>query len=253
MHNLYPHESDSRDLDRLARLAITQIASAVIVHCNYARDLVKQHFFRDSGVFVIPHGHFVDPYANTLSQAEARAKLNIPKDKFVYLFFGNVRPNKGVEHLLDAFTNISGEDDVLLLAAKVYSDYGSSLVDLVAGKSQRIAVHASSFFGSDELQLYFNASNAVVLPFVDILTSGSVITALSFTRPVVVPAMGCLPELVDDAVGVLYDPRERGSLEKAMTVIKARTLESYEQGIRLRLQMLDWDPIAQLTLEAYQR
>ena len=107
MHNLYPHDSQNPDLDRLVRLAITQLATAVIVHCDHARELVRQHFFRDSGIFTIPHGHFIDPYPNTISPSEARRRLGLTEDKFVFLFFGTVRPNKGVEKLLDAFANIS--------------------------------------------------------------------------------------------------------------------------------------------------
>ena len=64
VHNLYPHDSPYPDLDRLARLAITHLASAVIVHCQHAADLVADHFFRRDGVFVIPHGHFIEPYPN---------------------------------------------------------------------------------------------------------------------------------------------------------------------------------------------
>jgi beta-1,4-mannosyltransferase len=251
MHNLYPHDSLNQDLDRLARLAITQIATAVIVHCNHARELVRQHFFRDTGIFTIPHGHFVDPYPNTISRSEARRRLGLAGEQFVFLFFGNVRPNKGVEKLLEAFANISDQNTLLLIAAKVYSDYGASLAE-AAKQSSRIAVHASSFFANEDFQVFLNAADVVVLPFLDILTSGSVITALSFLRPVIVPSIGCLPEVIDNRMGALYDPNQPGALEQAMRAMKQRDLEPCRQAIRERLKSLSWDLIARQTLQAYQ-
>jgi len=251
MHNLYPHESPSPDLDRLARLAITRLTTAIIVHCQYARELLRQHFFRDEGVFIVPHGHFIDPYPNTLTRSESRKQLGLAENKFVYLFFGNVRPNKGLETLLQAFANILDDDVILLCAAKVYSDYGVSLVERAVKFDSRIVVHASQFFANEEFQLYFNAADVVVLPFLDILTSGSAITALSFGRPTIVPAIGCLTELIDDNLGEIYDPKQSGALEQAMRAVRQRDLEACRVAINHRLKSLSWDSIARMTLQVY--
>jgi len=251
VHNLYPHDSENPDLDRLARLAITQLASALIVHCNHARELVRQHFFREAGVFTIPHGHFADPYPNTISRSEARRQLGLADDSFVFLFFGTVRPNKGVEQLLEAFSNISDPDAVLLLAARVYNDYSASLAQEAAKRSSRIVVHTASFFANEDFQVFYNAADVVVLPFLDILTSGTAITALSFLRPVIVPAIGCLPELIDNTVGALYNPHQPGALEQAMRTMMRRDLESCRPAICERLKSLSWDLIALQTLQAY--
>jgi beta-1,4-mannosyltransferase len=61
-------------------------------------------------------------------------------------------------------------------------------------------------------QLFYNAADVVVFPFTDILTSSSVITALGFYCPVIVPALGCLPELVDETLGFLLSSRDSGRL-----------------------------------------
>ena len=108
VHNLYPHERPHPGLDRLARLAITQLATALIVHCEYGRAQVLDHFHRTRGIFTIPHGHFIDAYENKVSRVEARRELGITPDGFVYLFFGNVKRYKGVEHLLEVFSTAAG-------------------------------------------------------------------------------------------------------------------------------------------------
>lgn len=251
VHNLYPHESAHFSLDRLGRLALTHLATAVIVHCNHARGLVQQHFHRTDNVFAIPHGHFIDAYPNTLSRAEARQQLGIAADRFVYFFFGNVRPYKGLEQLLETFVSLPGEQLTLLLAAKVYNDYGDQFVERARQADARILVYPSRFFANAEFQNYFNAADVAVLPFLDVLTSGSAITALGFGLPVIVPTVGCLPELVDQRMGITYDQRQPGALREAMVTIQQRDLSAARQAAYARALSLDWDEIARQTLTAY--
>jgi beta-1,4-mannosyltransferase len=252
VHNLYPHESAHFALDRLVRLALTHLATAVITHCNHARTLVQQHFHRTDNVFVIPHGHFIDAYPNTISRTAARQQLGIADDRFVYLFFGNVRPYKGLDQLLDTFIGLPGEANTLLLAAKVYTDYGDRFVEQARAADPRILVYPSRFFANEEFQLYFNAADVGVFPFVDVLTSGSTITALSFGLPVIVPAVGCLPELVDDEVGILYDQQQPGALPAAMHAIQQRDRQQLRRQAYERAKALDWQNLARQTLAAYQ-
>jgi glycosyltransferase involved in cell wall biosynthesis len=251
VHNLYPHSSHNLDLDRLARLAITHLAAALIVHCQRARDLVKQHFFRQDGVFIIPHGSFIDAYPNTVNRAQARQRLGLSEECFVYLFFGAILPYKGLEHLLEAFTAMEGENLTLLLAARVYNEYSAAMVEQAKQADPRIVVVTSDYFPAEDLQLYFNATDVVVMPFLDMLTSGSVITALSFSRPVIVPAIGCLPELVDDSIGAIYDPHEPDALAHAMRAIQQYDLTTYGSAAYRRAESLSWDTIARQSLEAY--
>ncbi|MEZ4734394.1 MAG: glycosyltransferase [Caldilineaceae bacterium] len=251
VHNLYPHESDHYALDRLVRLALTHLATAVITHCDHARRLVQQHFHRTENLFVIPHGHFIDVYPNTISRAAARRQLGIGDAHFVYLFFGNVRRYKGLDGLVETFRHLPGETLTLLLAAKVYNDYGDHFIAQARHADPRIVIHPSRFFANEEFQLFFNAADVGVFPFVDVLTSGSTITALSFGLPVIVPAVGCLPELVDDEVGILYDQQQPDALEKAMRAIPQRDLPRLRQAAYQRAQALDWQTIARQTLAAY--
>ena len=143
VHNLYPHESGNLDLDHLARLAITRLASALIVHCEHARQLVRQHFHRSDGVFVIPHGNFIGVYPDQVSRAEARRQLRVEssagadgpglnEENFVYFYFGNVRRYKGLERLLEVFQSLPGDHLRLLLGAKVYNEYGEKIAAAAA-------------------------------------------------------------------------------------------------------------------------
>ncbi|MEZ4865063.1 MAG: glycosyltransferase [Caldilineaceae bacterium] len=252
VHNLFPHDSQNHELDRLIRLALVQYCTALIVHCEEARRLVQHHFQRTEKVFVIPHGHFIDAYPNSISRAEARRQLDIGDDRFVYLFFGNVRRYKGLEQLLATFHELPDPNSVLLLAAKVFNAYGDDFVEQARQRDPRIIIRSSRFFANEEFQLFFNAADVGVLPFVDVLTSGSTITALSFGLPVIVPAVGCLPELVDDRVGICYDQQKADALPAAMRAIQQRDLTPLRQAAYVRAQSLDWVTIGRRTVAAYQ-
>ena len=252
VHNLYPHERPHPGLDRLARLAITQLATALIVHCEYGRGQVAAHFHRTDGIFTIPHGHFIDAYENSTSRVEARRKLGIAGDGFVYLFFGNVKRYKGVERLLEVFSRLPGEHLRLLLAAKLNSEYSAQLIAQARTGDPRILAHTAEFFPDEELQLFFNAADVMVLPFVDMLTSGSAITAMSFARPVIAPGIGCLPELLDDDSGITYDAKERNGLRRAMEEIRERDMSVCSESAFQRAKALSWEAIAERTLEVYE-
>ncbi len=57
----------------------------------------------------------------------------------------------------------------------------------------------------DQMQVYLRAADAVVLPYRDVLSSGSAILAMTFGQPVIAPAIGCLPESLGSEGTILYD------------------------------------------------
>jgi beta-1,4-mannosyltransferase len=251
MHNLYPHDSTTRELDHLARLALTACATAVIVHCERAGTLLREKFHRTAGVFLAPHGHFCDAYPNTVSPREARARFGFEDHHFVYLFFGNVRANKGVDQLVESFLALRGDHLRFLFAARICSDYGAQIVERARAADPRIVLRESKFYANEEFQWFFNAADVAVFPFTDILTSGSAITALSFHCPVLAPAIGCLPELIDPTVGAVYHPSAAGGLGRALDEAQTLRRDQLRPGIEQRLRELSWDGIARTTLEAY--
>ena len=252
MHNLYPHERLYPEVDHLARLLVCHLADAVIAHCEHAAGLARRLFYRTGALHVIPHGNFIDAYPNEVSREEARRKLGIPEARFVYLFFGNARAYKGIERLIDTFRKVAGEDATLVLMTRwgLNPAYGKE-IEGMAGQDGRIRIFTSSFFQNDEFQVYLNAADVVVLPFVDVLTSGSAITAMSFGKPVILPRLGCLPELADDTMGLLYDPARPGALEEAFAAVRGRDLKTAGGAAFARAQTLDWDGIASRVAEVY--
>ena len=103
----------------------------------------------------------------------------------------------------------------------------------------------------EDLSRVLRAADAVVLPFRDILTSGSAILALSHGRPVVVPALGCLPETLPTDATFLYDPDDPDALASALRQAVAADLAAMGGRARAWADGLDWGPIAADTARLY--
>jgi beta-1,4-mannosyltransferase len=245
LHNFYPHERPFPALDRLARHLVCSQADAVIAHCEYAAGLVRKVFFRRENLHVIPHGNFIDAFPNQISREDARRQLEIPEQAFVYLFFGNARAYKSIETLIEAFGSTAAQDaQLVLMMRQAFSPEYADELRALAKRDERIRVFTSTYFANADFQLYINSADVAVLPFSEVLTSGSAITALSFGLPVVLPRLGCLPELIDARMGLLYDPREKKGLEKALVEIRGQDLKAAGRAALERARELDWEGIA---------
>lgn len=216
VHNLFPHQSRYKGLDRLARKIIVFFASAIVVHCDHARQLAQKMLRTRKDITVIPHGHYADYYTTGLDQQAARSLFALPSEARIFLMIGRIAPYKGIVDLIGHFKG--AHQDGLLVIAGQPSD--SELADHILQQThnQRRIITMLRRLDDEELAHLVIASDVVVFPFVNILTSGSVVAALSLGRPVIAPRMGCLEETVEEGMGLLYDPVDGGlkaSLEAA--------------------------------------
>ena len=252
LHNVYPHERPFPQIDHLARLLVCGLADFVLCHCHYAERIAEKLFHRTHHVRVIPHGNFIDAFPNEISQSDARQKLGISKDAFVYLFFGNARAYKGIEHLLDAFCAGAKEDAVLVLMMRKSFDVTyAEQIESIAKRDSRVRVYTDPFFPESDFQIYINASDITVFPFSEVLTSGSAITALSFGKPIILPRLGCLPELIDNRMGILYDVKANNGLKDALTQARNLDLNVAQTAAFECANRLNWRDISSQLAEVY--
>lgn len=251
-HNIMPHERTFPPIDSIGRLAVMIFAHAIIVHCEYAKNEISKRFLRKNGIHVIPLGHYGVLYPYSVPKEEARRTLDIDRHAFVYLFFGKIRPYKGVERLIRAFEQLDDQDVNLLVAGECpEEEHRRRLLHLTQGNG-RIRLFLD-FVPDEAVQRYFAAADVLVAPFSEVLTSSSVMLALSFGRPVIAPALGCLPELITSQAGVIYDPMNEEALLKALQSIRGRDVETMgREAYRLsRAPDFDWECIAEKTKEIY--
>lgn len=253
VHNLFPHERRYPHLDRLVNALVAREADHVIAHCRFAADRIEALYDPPRPVTVIPHGNYLPIFPNSVSREQARARLAIDGRQFVYLFFGNARGYKGVADLIGAFRRAAATDCALVLVLRENARSPGLIPELraLAAGDERVRIHSSHYFPADEFQYFLGAADVVVLPFTAVLTSGSAIQALGFGKPLIVPRLGCLPELVAGGAGLLYDPEAGGALAGALTAARSLDLDAAREAALARTAEFDWDPIARRIAALY--
>ena len=225
IHNVLPHECADRDLEARLRQEIADRVDVVHVMCAGTVEACADRFeIPQSKVTVIPHPSYIDVYPNLIDRATARTELGLGPDEFVYLHFGQIRPYKGIDRLLDAFDGVSQvePDSRLLLVGKPGRFEGLRQLRDRARANPRVLENFNAVPDAD-IQVYMNAADVVVLPHQTALNSGALLLAYSFARPVVAPATGCLEHHVDDSTGILFDSAG-GSLAVQNAMLSARDL-----------------------------
>ena len=256
VHNVRLHEPRHPWLERrFKRWFITSgTCDRLIIHCEDVVDVLIDDLGLPQSVReridVVPHGHYLDNYTNDVSRADAREMLDIPLSSTVFLFFGLIRRYKGVDDLIDAFREASLPDSKLLIAGNPVT--GAYEAELRSRTAQDDRIRCTfEFIPNDEVQQFMNAADVVVLPFRKTTTSGSAVLAMSFGNALVVPPLGCLPELLDEEGAVFYDPTEPDGLVDALETARDRDLAQMGEYNLEAVTEFDWGTIAQQTEETY--
>lgn len=250
VHNLRSHRLLLPRIDSLIRRLVAKWADAVITHCNYARQRSLELFPRQGPTFVIPHGNYADAYPISMDQDSSRTYLDIEHDAFVYLLLGNISPYKGVDKFLDIFREQARLDEVAVIAGRDFAPRLVLELEDYAKHDRRIRVFPR-YIEDNEVQKFVLAADVMVFCFNEILTSGSVILGLTHGLPVVAPAMGCLPELITEEAGILYNPLDTASLAQALRAIRERDLSAMGSAALQIANQLGWEAIAEQTAAVY--
>jgi glycosyltransferase involved in cell wall biosynthesis len=212
---------------------------AVVVHSEHGAGRLRELGIEN--VHVIPHGAF-----DALAAVDGQPPLE-PRGGPVVLFFGLIRPYKGVDVLLDAWRRTERPDGAeLWVVGKPRMDAG-----FIAGPGVRTALR---FVSGAELAGAFRAADVVVLPYREIDQSGVLFTALAFGKPLVLSAVGGFPEIAATGAAELVPPADADALAEALTELLG------DEGKRVRMAAAaraaatgpySWDAIAERTLALY--
>jgi glycosyltransferase involved in cell wall biosynthesis len=225
VHNLLPHDRDDYTLEVELRQELADRADAVHVMCERTVELAAQHYrIPEEVVRVIPHASYVDVYPHLIGREHAREELGIAQDADVVLFFGQIRPYKGVEELLDAVDEVRPDhpDLRLLVAGQPGKDARiQPTVERLRDSDQVTAI--LDVVPDEDLQVLMSAADIVALPYRSALNSGTLHLALTYGRPVVAADVGCLPSGLTERTGVTFAPRAGGLAGALRTALRRFT------------------------------
>lgn len=251
-HNTGSHETRHPRLETRTWRDLTRQLDGYISLSRSGQEKLEREYpaLRRCPSFVIPHGHYRDAYPDDVTPEEARDALSLAPSSPVVLYFGHIRPYKNVPHLIHSFRGLDTEAQ-LVVAGKPQTDFLREKVYAAAQGASGVHLHLD-FIPKEEVQLFFRAADGVVLPYTEILNSGSALLALSFDRPVLVPEKGAMGELQDE-VGPEWVKTYRGSLTPNHLRDALSWARTRDRSSRPPLEAFEWKTIARQTLKAYQR
>ena len=252
------HGSPTSRLQGLGFSSVFRYFSAVIVHTEFSKNrVVELAWCRPEKIHVVPHGvlecHDLPVSVRTTSAGEEQT----------ILFFGAVRPYKGIDFLIRAFAQLPTAllaSTRLVIAGKPGMDT-SDLYQLARslGVDHRITWHLR-FIRDEEIPELFRQASLVALPYREIDQSGVLMTAIAFGKPIVASRIGGIPEVIRDGVHgclvevgdvnglatalgeLLLDPDQRERMQKALELLRTgpltwencanRTISLYNQVLR---------------------
>ncbi len=257
LHNLRPHDASGgggKNMQEEAFRRFGRLCDRFIAHNQFMKaEAARAYGLAQERITVMPLGHYIGWYENKMDRAAARRALGLDPGNLVFLYVGVISEYKGVPDLIDAFRKAALADTRLVIAGACKSaELRREITERRAG-DERIRLDLRHVPDA-ELQVYHNAADVVVLPFRRIYTSSTLVLAMSFGRAVICPAVGGLPECVDETGGFLYDPADPSGLEKAIARAAAARENLPEMGRRNleRARLWDWDGIGRQTIEVYE-
>jgi glycosyltransferase involved in cell wall biosynthesis len=267
-HNVNAGRRDTNDslLNRLSLKVQYRLADHIFVHTDkMKRELLEQFDIHGGAVTVIPFG-INNAVPNTdLTTAEARRWLGIGPTEKTILFFGAIRPYKGVEHLLAAFDRVASrhQDYRLIIAGepkKGSERYLREIQEMVQQSSccERITQRIT-YIPDEETELYFKAADVLALPYTEVFQSGVLFLAYSFGLPVIASDVGSFrDDIIAGKTGYVCLPCDSQDL--------ARTIEGYFgsdlfKGLAQRRQEIQdyanarnsWDTVGETTCNVYRK
>ena len=253
MHNLHTHEQPHPWIERWFWRWFPRCLDGCISLSETGRKMALERFeaLCNKPVFVVPHGHYRGVYADTISRLEARRRLGIAPDSPMVAFFGLIRPYKNVPLLIRTFRQLEDSRATLCIAGKPDTTELAREIETAVGDDLRIKVVAG-FIPDDDVQLYLRAADLAVLPFAEILNSGSSLLALSFDCPVLIPNKGAMDELAR-RVGKDWVQTYDGDLNVQILDQALRWALDMRRAPRAPLEQFDWAQVAGQTMDAYEQ
>jgi D-inositol-3-phosphate glycosyltransferase len=263
-HNVNESKRDSKDtfLNRLTLGIQYRLANHIFVHTEeMKRELVQEFGVQSVRVTVIPFGINNAVPNTSLTRSEAKQRLGIRDGERTILFFGRIRPSKGLEYLITAFRQIlvQSEGYRLIIAGRPDNceNYWNTIQESIREdvRAGRILLR-SEFIPDDQTEIYFKAADVLVLPYRHIYQSGVLFLGYSFDLPVLAADVGALKvEIVEGKTGFVFKPEDPVDLAKALERFFASDLfldlKSRQEIGNYARERYSWDVVGKITMSIY--
>jgi len=265
-HNVNAAKRDSRDsfLNRLSLRIQYGLSHHIFVHTEQMQsELVAEFGVSKSKTSVIPFGINNTAPVTEITPSQAKQRVGAGPEHKTALFFGQIAPYKGLKYLINAFSNLATKDESyrLIIAGKVkkgHAEYWDEIKrQMMHYGVQNQIIERIEHIPDEEIELYFKAADALIVPYVHIFQSGLPFLAYSFGLPVIATDVGSLrQDIVEGRTGFVCRPEDSSDLARTIDKYFESELFNDLENRRLDIRQYanerySWGKVAEITTAVY--
>lgn len=250
VHDSNPfHDASSSRLQLLGANDVLDKFDRLIAHTEFTKQELQDSDIPERKISIVPHG--VLPYSTPDSTSDQTDSQRV-------LFFGTLKPYKGLRILFRAFAQLPAEiqEQTELYIAGQPQMPMAPLKNLAAELTIESNIRWDLRYIPDEqVPVLFQSADIVAFPYREIDQSGALMTALQFGKPIVATAVGGFPEVLDDGVhGRLVAPDDPDAFADGLAQLLRNPESAAAMGAAVQTlaeTTYSWDEIASKTVSIY--
>jgi len=220
--------------------ALLRLASGFVVHSEFDRGALEERYgLAGKPVTLVPHALY-DAYRPLSTGPLARPAEGQTDDICRLLYFGVIRPFKGVEDLVRAFDGLDDDEAARFTLTVVGETWeGWTLPGELIGRSPRRdrITFVNRYVADDEVGGLFDAADVIVLPYHRSSSSGPLQIAMGAGKPVVVTSVGGLVEAAGDYPGAVWvPPKDPVALRDGLRAAARLRGKTFDSGERITFE-----------------
>ena len=244
VHDLLPHQQHTR-LNKFIFRILYRLPDKLVVHTEKMRvGLITQLGVPAHRIIIMPHG--VDELPTQLQVPEPSTSLRV-------LLFGGLNRYKGTDLFFEALQYCQDLPMEIVLAGEcrdaAYLRQIESLISTLG--TNHIVRWDKAFIPEEKVGGYFEAVDAVVLPYRHIDQSGVLFTAFRYGTPVIATDVGAFRLCLPDFAGMIVPEQTPQSLAHTLREFNSRKIEFDRARIRQHAQSLTWPLTVQPLIDEY--
>jgi len=243
IHDPKPHSDMEYFLYNLILRMNSYLADIIFVHGKKGKEQLIDLGIKKEKIRKIFHGVF-DYFDNGL--IEEGEELN------TILFFGKLRPNKGIDRLYDiskiVIKKIPDAKFIVAGSKRVARRINTSIIRKEVKRLKKLQFFEiyDRYIPNEEVESFFRRASMVLLPYYDATQSGIIPIAYHFSKPVIATNVGDLPEVVKDGkTGFLVNSNQEIA-DKIILLLKDKDLRKKmgKNAYEFAKEHLAWNKIA---------
>jgi len=245
VHDTVPfNASPSSKGQNLGWQSTLELFDALIVHTQQSKTNLEAMEIKVP-VFIVPHGLLSFGPAPTVEKRSG---------KLTFLFFGSIKPYKGVDILLRAFQKANASRTAELLIVGNCAEGPGEIECLIKELAIEDCVRFECrFFDDADVPAILAQGDVLVFPYRRIDGSGALLTALAYAKPVIATDVGMFRELLRDPEALVAANSVDALAENLTGLIQDRSRLETLRAVALRSaeKIPSWTQIGTTTAKVY--